>query len=108
MSATLEFEAIAAIDFVEVAAERVAEATAAEMAIDDERPLVKADAIRRIMVRDNIAATPAEKIVETDAEFLGLRARQKAVVVEKIRAEGVLAAAKLRAQLRVRLVEVGV
>ena len=94
---------IAAIDD---AAERVALACKVEMELEDQRPIIKADAVRRIMARDGIAATPAEKIVETDGEYAAHRNRQTMAVVEKQRAFGAYEAAKLRARLAVTLAEV--
>ncbi len=99
--------AMVTIQGVDEAAERVAQACRAEMELEDQRPLVKMEAVRRIMTRDSIAATPAEKIVESDAEYMSHRAKQYAAVVEKQRAFGALEAAKLRARLSVEMMTVG-
>lgn len=93
-----------AIEAIPEAAERVAQACKLEMELEDRRPIIKAEAVRRIMARDSIAATPAEKIVETDGVYADLRAEQTRAVVEKQRAFGEYEAAKLRARLAVAVV----
>lgn len=93
----------AAIDALLAASERVAQACRVEMELEDERSILKSYAVRRIMVRDSLAATPAEKIVETDEEYAAHREKQHEAVVEKARAFGALDAAKLRAKLSVAL-----
>jgi hypothetical protein len=92
-----------AIAAIEAAAERLGAACRDEMELEDERPIVKAAAVRRIMERDGIAATPAEKIVETDGEYAAHRRRQYAAVVEKQRAFGEYEAAKRRADVAIDL-----
>lgn len=99
-------EAEARIEDVESTAHRHGEACRREMELEDERSILKPVAIRRIMTRDNIAATPAEKIVETDEEYASLRRRQYSAVVEKHRSLGEFEAAKLRARLTVILAAV--
>lgn len=94
-------ESNAAVAAIEAAAERLARATVEEMELLDARPLVKAEAIKRIMARDAIAATPAEKIVETDPEFAAHRRREAEAVVEKIRAEAAYETAKRRADVAI-------
>lgn len=93
-----------AIEAIVDAAERVALACKVEMELEDERPIIKSAAVRRIMERDGIAATPAEKIVETDGEYNAHRKRQSMAVVEKQRAFGEYEASKLRARLAVAVV----
>lgn len=90
-----------AIVAIEQAAERLAVACKMEMILEDERPIVKALAVKRIMARDNLAATPAEKIVESDMEYLDHRKRQYDAVVEKQRAYGAYEAAKRRADVAI-------
>lgn len=92
-----------AVTAIEAYSDRLALACRAEMELEDERPIVKADAVRRIMARDSIAATPAEKIVETDAEYAAHRRRQYDAVVEKQRAFGAYEAAKRRADVAIDL-----
>ena len=98
-------DAVVAVAAIENAAERLALAIKTEMTLEDERPLVKAQAVRRIMERDSIAATPAEKIVESDAEYLAHRKRQYDAVVETIRARGAFEASKRRADLEVAQID---
>jgi hypothetical protein len=86
---------------------RAGQACRKEMELEDERSILKPQATRRIMARDNIAATPAEKLVETDEEYASLRRRQYDIVVEKQRAFGELEAAKLRARLNIAVIEGG-
>lgn len=92
-----------AVEAIERAAERLAIATQREMMLEDRRPLVKADAVKRIMQRDSIAATPAEKIVESDDGYLTLRVEQYGAVVETIRARGAFEASKRRADIAIDL-----
>jgi hypothetical protein len=93
----------AAIEAIERAAERLAIAVQREMLLEDRRPLVKAEAVKRIMQRDSLAATPAEKIVESDDAYLAHRVEQYAAVVETIRARAAYEAAKRRADMSVDL-----
>lgn len=93
----------AAVEAIERAAERLAVATQREMLLEERRPLVKAEAVKRIMQRDGLAATPAEKIVESDDEYLALRVEQCAAVVETIRARGAYEAQKRRADVAIDL-----
>jgi hypothetical protein len=99
-------EALAAIQDIREAANDLGWQCAQEMELEDRRPLVKRDAIQRIMVRDGIAATPAEKIVETDEAYMQHRAKQRAAVVETYRARGAYEAAKLEAALAVEMLRV--
>jgi vacuolar-type H+-ATPase subunit I/STV1 len=73
------------------------QALALEQELEDDRAAVKADAIGRIMKRDGLAATPAEKIVETDEEYFRHRAKQRASIVSRFRADAEYQAAKSRA-----------
>ncbi|MDB4892192.1 MAG: hypothetical protein JWL61_4047 [Gemmatimonadetes bacterium] len=91
---------------VEAAGIKYGEACRREMELEDERSMLKPQAVRRIMQRDNIAYTPAEKIVETDEEYMSLRRRQYTCVADKERALGEFKAAELRAKLSVGLATV--
>ncbi len=93
----------AAVGAIERAAVRLALATRNEMMLEDQRPIVKADAVKRIMQRDGIAATPAEKIVETDEQFAAHRREQYEAVVETIKARGAFESAKRRADIAIDL-----
>jgi len=68
-----------------------------EQSLEDDRAAIKADAIQRIMKRDGIAATPAEKVVETDAAYFAHREKQRASVVARFRADAEYWAAKAQA-----------
>jgi chromosome segregation ATPase len=68
-----------------------------EQELEDDRAAVKADAIQRIIKRDNIAATPAEKIVETDEGYYRHRVEQRASIVERFRADAAYKAAAAKA-----------
>lgn len=75
-------------------AEAFGQARSEEQRLEDERGLLKELAIQRIMVRDHCAATPAEKIVESDQAYMAHRIAQRASVVSRIRAEAEYHAAK--------------
>lgn len=75
-------------------AEALGEARAEEQRLEDERGLLKELAIQRIMLRDRCAATPAEKIVESDGEYMGHRIAQRYSVVKRFRADAEYQAAK--------------
>jgi hypothetical protein len=103
-----------AIVAIETAAARLAVAVRAEMELEDFRPIVKSQAIRRLMATENPetgkphSASSAEKIVETDAEYSAHRRDQYAAVVETIRARGEFEASRRKADLAVALCEVTV
>lgn len=98
-----------AIAAIEAAGERLAAACRQEMWLEDQRALVKALAIRRLMTTTNPdtekphSATSAEKVVETDAEYAAHRARQADAVVETIKARAAYEAAKRRADVAIDL-----
>lgn len=69
-------------------------ALAHERRLDDQRGLVKALAIIRIMESDKIAATPAEKIVEKDSGYMEHRERQHTAVIDRMTADAEYQAAK--------------
>lgn len=83
----------------------LAEATLREMAIEDTRPLVKAEAIRRLVGTENPAngklhsASSAEAVVEMDAEYAAtLKAKREAVfqkIVARANYDASVAAARL-------------
>jgi len=88
------------IQRVRDAARALGEARAAE----DERPLVKRDAITRLMAAGRAASvTAAEKVVEEDEAYAAHRASQRAAVVATQVAWGEWEAAKLDGQLAVAL-----
>lgn len=105
MEWTSTADARAAINTVEQTAEQLANALDTEMALADQRALVKMAAIKRIMERDGIAATPAEKIVESDDEFMAHRAKERESVVLRQKAEGTYAAAKFNAHAAVTMLD---
>ena len=111
---TYATQAESSIGQIEEAAERVGMAVDAVLDLEERRPLVKSQAIRRLMGTENPetqkahSASSAEKVVELDADYAAHREQQRAAEVEKIRAWAALDAAKLRAQLHVHLVGAGV
>jgi uncharacterized protein YajQ (UPF0234 family) len=98
-----------AIEAIEQAAERLALATKTEMELEDFRPILKSQAIRRLMATENPetgkphSASSAEKVVEVDAEYAAHRRDQYNAVVETIRARGEYEAAKRRADVAIDL-----
>jgi hypothetical protein len=105
----------AAIQLVIVQGDRYAEAKKHEMALEDQRPLVKSEAISRTMSMPDpqkdgklYSATAAETIVMTDKVYALHRADQGEAVAATIRAEAAYKAACYRAQcLTFRVIEVG-
>jgi len=98
------------IAHVEGAALNLTQAVANEMALEDERALVKVEAIRRIMESAPNAltgkphsASSAEAIVEQDAVYYEHRAKQRAAVCDVILMRGKYEAARLRARFAVEL-----
>lgn len=98
-----EQNARASIAAIETAATWVADALNMVAQLEDERALIKPEAIRRIMESRGLAATPAEKIVESDPEYAAHRAKQRDAEVIKWSAVAQYEAAKLRAKLDVAL-----
>lgn len=98
-----------AVEAIERAAERLALASRMEMALEDERPIVKSESIRRLMATENPetskphSASSAEKVVESDGEYAAFRRKQYAAVVETIKARGAFEAAKRRADIAIDL-----
>lgn len=85
------------LEILKAKGEALGDATAHEQELEDDRAAIKADAVTRIMKRDNLAATPAEKIVETDEEYFRHRAKQRASIVARFRADAEYEAAKAAA-----------
>lgn len=89
------------------AAKEYGEAQAHESQLEDERCFAKRDAIRRIMQQPNEetskphSASSAEKVVETDAEYMAFRKKQREAVVATQLARGRFYAARLRAELEI-------
>jgi hypothetical protein len=77
--------------------EALGNALAHEQELEDDRAAIKADAIVRVMKRDGLAATPAEKVVETDEQYFQHRARQRASIVARYRADAEYKAANAAA-----------
>lgn len=94
------------------AGDRLAVALKRVQELEDERPLVKSAAVRRLMGTENAetgkghSASSAEKIVESDGEYAAHRKRQWEAEVEKQQAYAEYEAAKLTARLAVAVVEV--
>jgi hypothetical protein len=97
----------AEIDEVEKAMTAYAAAVEAEMAGEHRRPIVKLEAIARLMQGPNPlngkphSASSAEAAVETDPEYSAHLAEQRQLVRGKIEAQGVFVAARMRAQLAI-------
>lgn len=100
---TPEFAARASIAAIDAAASWVADALNTIARLEDERALIKPEAIRRIMESRGIAATPAEKIVEADPEYAAHREKQRDAEVVKWAAAAAYESAKLTAKLDVAL-----
>jgi hypothetical protein len=106
-------EARAAIQRVTYAAQAYGEATTAESRLADGRCIAKRDAIKRLMQTTNEetskqhSASSAEKVVETDAEYMAYRDSERAAVVETIVARGNFHVALLTADLEVALIREG-
>jgi hypothetical protein len=77
--------------------EALGRARAYEQQLEDERGLIKELAIIRIMGKNKCAATPAEKIVESDPDYMEHRIAQRTSVVTRFRAEAEFWAAKVEA-----------
>jgi hypothetical protein len=105
----------AAIAAVVIAGEKYGAAKQHEMALEDQRALVKSEAIARIMALPDpqkdgklYSATAAEAIVMTDAVYALHRKDQGEAVAETIRCEAAYKAACYRAQcLTFRVIEIG-
>lgn len=79
------------------AAERAAEAKNRCDALEDQRALIKADAIKRLMEAGvATSASAAEKIVERDELYMAHRGEQRGAEIERWRSLGQYEAAKAR------------
>lgn len=93
------------------AGEAYGEAVHAEMQIEDERPLAKLEAIKRLMALPNEltgkphSASSAEAVVETDLTYAAYLCAKREAVVEKIRAKTALDVAQLRVRAMIALQE---
>lgn len=98
MYTTTEDQVGTAIDAVIDSATVLAVARAKEMALEDERPLIKAEAVQRLLDSGvATSATAAEKVVEKDDLYMAHRQAQRRIVQEVQIAWGQYEAAKLRA-----------
>lgn len=104
-STELDAQADRAITEAIVLGDTYADKVGARMDYEAERAVEKDAAIRRIMAAKDLAATPAEKLVETDEHYAAfLRAYRNSVVEEK-KAESRSKCAQIRARLAVARVE---
>lgn len=87
----------AAIAKVKEKGEAMGVALTLEQELEDDRAAIKADAINRVMERDGVAATRAEKVVETDHEYFHHRAKQRMSIVARFKADAEYWAAKVEA-----------
>jgi hypothetical protein len=92
-----------ALQRLSIAGEEVARAVAQEMEFEDRRGPEKGAAIRRLMDARGMAATPAEKIVEEDAEYQAFCRNRRDSVINRIRSWTRYDCAKLEAKLHVAL-----
>lgn len=95
------------VEAIVAAAKEYGQAQAHESQLEDDRCFAKRDAIRRIMQQPNEetqkphSASSAEKVVETDAEYMAFRQKQREAVVATQLARGRFYAARLRAELEI-------
>lgn len=94
----------ASIAALDAAASWLADALNTVARLEDERALIKADAIRRL-VESGVATSPsaAERVVERDDEYMAHRAKQRDAEYQKWHAVASFEACKLTALLDVRL-----
>lgn len=92
-----------AVNAIEQTAAEYAAATQDAAALEDGRAEARAAAVRRIMERDGIAATPADKLAHTDAEYAAHCERCRDAAAAVIQARAVYEAALRRADLAVSL-----
>lgn len=85
---------ITAIAKLKEKGEALGQARSEEQRLEDDRGILKELAIQRVMKRDKCAATPAEKIVESDIEYMEHRIAQRVSVVARFRADAEYHAAK--------------
>lgn len=90
------------ITIVDYVASELAAATTLEIALEDQRTIVKDGGIRRLMAAGlYTSVTAAEKNIEFDTEYMAHRQAQRVAIRERIEAQGKLEAAKMRARLAV-------
>lgn len=100
------------VDEILKSGERFARAVTEELALEDEKPLRKADAIRSIIGSENVetgkphSASSAEKVVEAHPEYAAFLTDRRAATYEKIVAGARYAAAKARARMAAGMAEV--
>lgn len=99
----------AALEALEAAGERKADAVARCQTMEDERPIVKACCIAALVGTENPtngklhSASSAEAVVESHPDYAAYRLRQRQAEVDRILAATAYDAAKLRATLAVGL-----
>lgn len=105
-----EREALDAIETYQAEGQKYAELVALETRLEDERPILKQQAVLRVMEADNPltnkphSASSAEAVVESDAIYMEYRRRQRVVVLDKNTALTTLTAARLRAELGIAMI----
>jgi hypothetical protein len=109
MGTTSMHDSDALIHMVEMRATEYGDATAREQTLENQRPLIKSEAISRIMALPDpqkdaklYSATAAEAVVMTDRVYAQHKAEQARAAKDTIVAEGYYRAAYLRAQLAVK------
>lgn len=91
---------------IRLAGDALAVAVAHEMALEDDRALVKAEAIRRLIDSGAAASvTAAEKVVAQDTGYNAHLVQQREATYQKIVAAARYEAAKARARLAASMVE---
>jgi len=90
---------------IAAAGERLADATIREMQLEDQRALVKDEAIGRLRVAGERSVTAAEKVIEKDPLYMEHRQAQYRAIRERIRARAEYDGAVLAARLTIELGE---
>jgi hypothetical protein len=114
MTASIDYEQAASlsIDEYESAGADHARLSARELELENDRPILKRQAILRLMGQENAltstadkpklhSASSAEAIVEADPEYMAHLGAQRTVVFEKNMAYTRLTSARLRAELAI-------
>jgi hypothetical protein len=114
MTATIDYEQIASlsVDEYEEAGKDYARLSARELELENDRPIVKRQAILRLMGSENPLTTTADKpklhsassaeaIVESDPEYMAHLGAQRTVVFEKNMAYTRMTSARLRTELAI-------
>ena len=104
---THEFETLAdrAVSEVVTLHDAYAEAIGARMDLEAARPIEKSEAVLRIMDARQLAATPAEKLVESDDRYASFLREHRTAVASEMKAKGRAEASVLRAELAIARVE---